>query len=167
MAKAWPVGREGIVGISVFLGSPHRDSRADVQFAGLAYRISASALQSEFRRAGALQHLLLRYVYALITQASQLAVCNQNHSIEQRVCRFLSRTFDRVDGNKVFITQVRIGMLLGVRRESITLIELQLQRAGIIEYSRGFITLINRKKLEKRACACGGIIRRAFAAVPG
>ena len=162
---AWPVGREGMVGISLILGGPDRDNRADVQFGGLAFRISASALQDEFRRGGALQRLLLRYVFALITQASQLSVCGQHHVIEQRLCRFLSRAFDRISGNKLFITHVRMGQLLGVQRGSITLVALRLQQAGIIQYSRGHVTLINRKKLEKRACACGEIIRRAFAAV--
>jgi CRP-like cAMP-binding protein len=165
MAKAWPVGREGMVGISLFLGSPHRDNQASVQFGGLAFRISASALRSEFQRAGALQQLLLRYVFALMTQASQLSVCNLYHSVDQRLCRFLSRAFDRVNGHEVFITQARIATLLGVRREGVTEIASRLREAGIIKYWRGHITLVNQKKLESRSCACGGIIRRAFAAV--
>jgi hypothetical protein len=165
MAKAWPVGREGMVGISLILGSPDRHSRADVQFGGLAFRIPASVLQGEFRRGDALQRLLLRYVFALVTQASQLGVCNQHHTIEQRLCRFLSRAFDRLSGDTISITQVRMGQLLGVRRESITEIALRLQEADIIKYCRGYVTLINRKTLEERACACGGIIRQAFAAV--
>jgi len=165
LVNAWSVGREGMVGISLLLDGRQRDGRADVSFGGHAFRIPAAALQREFRRAGALQHLLLRYVYALVTQASQLAVCNQNHLIEQRVCRFLKRTFDRIGGDEVFVTQERIAMMLGVRRESITEIALRLQQAGIIKYGRGQVTLVNRMKLEQRACACGGIIRRAFAAV--
>jgi len=165
MAKAWPVGREGMVGISLILGSPDRYNRADVQFAGIAFRISASVLQDEFRRGDALHRLLLRYVFALITQASQLSVCGQHHKIEQRLCRFLSLAFDRIGGDKLFITQERMGRLLGVRRGTITEVAGRLQQAGIIQYSRGHMTLINRKKLEKRACTCGGIIRRAFAAV--
>jgi CRP-like cAMP-binding protein len=164
-AEAWSVGREGMVGISLFLDSPDQDNRADVRLGGLAYRLSASVLRTEFRRAGALQRLLLRYVFALVTQASQLRVCHQHHSIEQRLCDFLTCTSDRLRRNEVFITQERIGMLLDVRRESITEIALRLQDAGIIEYNRGQITLINRENLEARACECGRIIRRAFAAV--
>ena len=167
MAKAWSVGHEGMVGISVFLDSPNRDNRADVELGGLAYRLSASALRAEFRRGGALQQLLLRYVFALVTQSSQLRVCHQHHSVEQRFCNFLARTFDQVNGKNAFITQVRMGMLLGVRRESITEIALRLQGAGIIKYCRGQITLIDRKSLEDRACECDRIIRRAFAAVSG
>jgi CRP-like cAMP-binding protein len=165
MAKAWPVGREGIVGISLFLGGPQRDDRADVQIDGLAFRLSASALRVEFRRAGAFQHLLLRYVFALVTQASQLGVCSNYHPIEQRLCRFLLRLFDRVSGNELAITQERISELLGVRRVSITEAAGKLQAAGIIECARGHVRLINRKKLQERACACGAIIARAFEAV--
>ena len=162
MAKAWPVGREGMVGISLFLGGPKRYDRADVQVGGLAFRLSASALRAEFRRAGALHHLLLRYVFALITQASQLGVCNHYHPIEQRLCRFLSRLFDRVSGDEVVMTHERMGELLGVRRETITTVASQLQAAGIIGYRRGHIKVISRTKLDKKACVCGAIIRRAF-----
>ncbi|HWX81049.1 MAG TPA: Crp/Fnr family transcriptional regulator [Steroidobacteraceae bacterium] len=165
MAKAWPVGREGLVGISLFLGSPKRDNRADVQIAGLAFRLPAAALLTEFKRADTFQHLLLRYVFALVTQASQLGLCNHYHPIERRVCRFLSRVFDRVSGNEVALTQERIAELLGVRRATIQQAALQLQSAGIIEYQRGHIKLISRKKLEARSCVCDAIIRRAFQAV--
>ncbi len=165
IAKAWPVGREGMVGISLILGSSTRYNRADVQLSGSAFRIAATPLLTEFRRDNEFQRLLLRYVSALITQASQLSVCGQHHLIEQRLCRFLTRAFDRVSRDRLSITQARIGKLLGVRRESITEVALRLQKAGIILYFRGNIILINREKLEKRACTCGAIIRRAFAAV--
>jgi len=164
VAKAL-VGREGVVGISAILGNPQLDSRADVQFAGLAYRIPVADLLAEFHRADELQRLLLRYIFALIMQASQLGVCNRHHPVEQRLCRFLSRTFDRIEGDEVFVTQERIGKILGIRRESITESASRLQQAGIIEYCRGHLTLLNRKMLDERACACGRIIRRAFAAV--
>jgi hypothetical protein len=165
-AKAWPVGCEGVVGISLFLGSPRRDNRADVQIGGLAYRIAAAPLIAEFRRAGALQQLLHRYVFALVTQASQLGVCGNHHTLDQRLCRFLMRLFDRVPGDEVAITQERMGTLLGVRRVSITLAAGHLQTAGVIEYRRGHVRLLKRKELEERSCACLGIIRRAFGAVP-
>lgn len=164
-AEAWRVGREGMIGISLLQDSPEEHSRAEVGFGGLAFRVSASVLLTEFRRARALQRLLLRYLLALLTQASQLRVCHQHHSIEQRVCDFLSRAFDQANSNAVFVTQERIGMLLDVRRETITEIAVRLQRAGIIEYFRGRVTLINPERLEKRACQCGSIISRAFGAV--
>jgi len=162
MAKAWPVGREGMVGISLFLGGLKRYSRADVQIGGFAYRLPEAAVLAEIKRAGAFRHLLMRYVFALVTQASQLGVCNHYHPIEQRLCRFLLRLFDRVPGTDVVITQERIGELLGVRRGSITCAASQLQAAGIIEYRRGHIRLISPKKLEEHSCACAAIIRGAF-----
>jgi hypothetical protein len=165
MAKAWPVGREGIVGISLFLGGSKGDNRADVQIGGVAFRLPASALLTEFKRVGALQHLLLRYVFALVTQASQLGICSHHHPIEQRFCRFLSLLFDRVSGDEVVITQARIAELLGVRRESITSAAVDLHAAGVVEYWRGHIQLVSRAKLEARACPCAAIIRRAFASV--
>jgi len=165
MAKAWPVGREGIVGISLFLGEPKTDNRADVQIGGIAFRLPASALLAEFKCAEALQHLLLRYVFALVTQASQLGLCNHYHPIEQRLCRFLSLLFDRVPDDEVVITQARIARLLGVRRVSITHAAVHLHAAGVIEYWRGHVHLVSRTKLEERACPCAAIVRRAFASV--
>jgi hypothetical protein len=167
-AKAWTVGREGMVGIPLCVERLHAirgPGRADVQVGGRAFRLSQSALRSEFRRGGALQHLLLRYMLALITQASQLSVCNLYHSVDQRVCRFLSRAFDRANDDEIFITQVRMGRLLGIRREGVTESAFRLQESGIIHYSRGHVRLLNRKALEAQACVCGGIIRQAFAAV--
>jgi CRP-like cAMP-binding protein len=162
MAKAWPVGREGVVDISLFLGGLKRYNRADVQIGGHAFRLPASALLREFRRAGALQRLLLRYAFALVTQASQLGVCSNYHPTKQRLCRFLLRLFDRVSDGEVAITQERIGELLGVRRVSISRAAGKLQAAGSIEYVRGRVKLISRRKLAERACACSQIIERAF-----
>jgi CRP-like cAMP-binding protein len=164
-AEAWPVGREGMVGISLFLGGPKRNSRAAVQIDGVAFRIPALALLAEFQRAGALQQLLLRYVFALVTQASQLGVCSYYHSVDRRFCRFLSLVFDRVPGDDVVITQERIAGLLGVTRGSISNAAVRLHNAGVIEYRRGHVQLISRTKLDARACACAAIIRRAFASV--
>ena len=165
MAKAWPVGREGVVGVSIFLGGAQRESRADVQVGGLAFRLPAAALLTEFKRAGEFQEMLLRYVFALLTQASQLGVCANYHPIEQRLCRFLGRLFDRLPGEEVIMTQERIAEFLGVRRVSITGAATQLQAAGIIEYHRGHVRVISRQKLDERSCSCGAIIRRAFNAV--
>jgi CRP-like cAMP-binding protein len=163
--KAWPVGREGMLGISLFLGVPNFVSRADVQIGGAAFRIPAAALMAEFRQAGMLQQLLLRYVFALITQASQLGVCSHYHPLEQRLCRFLLRAFDRIGGNEIAFTQQRIANLLGARRVSVTQAAKRLQADDLIEYVRGRVTLLNQKKLEERSCVCTAIIRRAFEAV--
>jgi CRP-like cAMP-binding protein len=164
MGKAWPVGREGVLGISLFLGVPHFIRRVDVEVGGSAFRLPARALLAEFRRGGAFQQLLLRYVFALIMQASQLGICGQHHPIEQRLCRFLLCAFDRV-GDELGITQQRMAELLGTRRVSISKAAAQLQQEELIDYVRGRVTLVNRKKLEKRSCVCTAIIRRAFEAV--
>jgi hypothetical protein len=163
--NAWPVGREGMLGISLFLGVPKFVSQADVQIGGSAFRLPAAALLAEFRQAGALQQLLLRYVFALITQASQLGVCGHYHPIEQRLCRFLLGAFDRIDGNEIDFTQQHIAQWLGVRRVSITQAAIRLQADQLIEYVRGRVILLNRKMLEQRSCICAGIIRQAFASV--
>jgi len=163
--NAWPVGREGMLGISLFLGVPKFVTRADVQIGGAAFRIPAAALLAEFQQAGALQQLLLRYVFALITQASQLGVCGNYHPIEQRLCRFLLGAFDRVDGNEIDFTQQRIAQWLGVRRVSVTQAAIRLQADDLIEYVRGRVILVNRKMLEERSCICAGVIRQAFAAL--
>jgi hypothetical protein len=167
LVNAWPVGREGMLGISLFLGVPKFIKRADVHIGGPAFRLPAAALLAEFRQAGALQKLLLRYAFALITQAAQLGVCGNYHPIEQRLCRFLLEAFDGVDGDEIGFTQQSIAGLLGVRRVSVTLAAIQLQADQLIEYGRGRVRLINRQKLEERSCVCTSIIRRAFAAVSG
>jgi hypothetical protein len=154
-----------MVGISLVLGSPYRDGRADVQVGGLAFRLPVHALLAELRRAGAMQQLVLRYVSALLTEASQLGVCSHSHRIEQRLCRFLVGAFDRVSRDEVEITHEQIAVYLGVRRESITDAAARLGTARVIEYVPGRFKLISREKLEKRACACAAIIRRAFHAV--
>jgi CRP-like cAMP-binding protein len=161
--KAWPVGREGVLGISVFLGTPPFVTHADIEIGGDAYRLPARALLAEFRRGGAFQQLLLRYVFALIMQSLQLGICGQSHTIEQRLCGFLLFAFDRV-GDELGITQERMAQLLGTRRVSITKAAMQLQQDDLIEYVRGRVTLVNRKKLEERTCACTAIIRRTFEA---
>jgi hypothetical protein len=165
IAKAWAVGREGMVGISLFLSGANRDNRADVQCSGLAFRVRARVLRDEFHRAEALQRLLLRYVFALLTEVSQLSVCNLHHSVAQRLCRFLLRAFDSVPAETIFLTHEHIALLLGVRRVSISVAAAKLQAAEIIAYERGRISLINREKLEVGACTCAEIIRRAFEAV--
>jgi CRP-like cAMP-binding protein len=154
-----------MLGISLFLGVPKFITRADVQIGGAAFRIPAAALLAEFRQGGALQQLLLRYVFALITQASQLGVCGNYHPIEQRLCRFLLGAFDRVDGNEIGFTQQRMALWLGVRRVSVTQAAKRLQADDLIKYVRGRVILLNRQMLEQRSCVCAAVIRQAFAAV--
>lgn len=165
MAEAPLVGREGMAGISLILGGPTHDKRVDVLIGGTAFRLPASPLIAEFFQAGALQKLLLRYVFARMAQGSQLGVCSRSHPIEQRLCRLLSCIFGRISGDEVALTQEQIAELLGVRRVSITNAAGHLRTAGIINYQRGQVRLVNRKKLHERTCPCAEIIGRAFESV--
>jgi CRP-like cAMP-binding protein len=156
------VGNEGIVGIALFMGGETTPSRAVVQSAGHAHRLTSKLLKREFECGGPLQHLLLRYTQALITQMAQTAVCNRHHSIEQQLCRWLLLSADRLPTNELTMTQELIANMLGVRREGVTEAAGKLQGAGLIHYSRGRITIINRPKLEKRVCECYGVVKNEF-----
>jgi CRP-like cAMP-binding protein len=154
------VGNDGLVGIALFMGGETTPSRAVVQSAGEGYRLKASILKAEFERGGMLQHLLLRYTQALITQMTQTAVCNRHHSVDQQLCRWLLLSLDRLPSNELRMTQALIADMLGVRREGVTEAAGKLQAAGLIQYSRGKITVLDRPKLEARVCECYGVVRR-------
>ncbi|VVE01016.1 Crp/Fnr family transcriptional regulator [Pandoraea cepalis] len=156
------VGKEGVVGIALFMGGETTPSRAIVQSAGYAYRLSARLLKEEFRRAGPMQRLLLRYTQALITQMAQTAVCNRHHSIDQQLCRWLLLSIDRLPSNELRMTQELIANMLGVRRSGVTEAALKLQTAGLIRYSHGHIEVLDRAGLEKRVCECYGVVKREF-----
>jgi len=153
-------GNEGLVGIALFMGGETTPSRAVVQSAGHAYRLKAAVLRREFEHGGALQNLLLRFTQALITQMAQTAVCNRHHSVEQQLCRWLLLSMDRLPGNELRMTQELIANMLGVRREGVTEAAGKLQEAGLINYSRGHITVLNRPKLEKQVCECYAVVKR-------
>jgi CRP-like cAMP-binding protein len=153
------VGNEGVLGISLFLGGKTTPSRAIVQTAGHGYRIAAQVLMDEFNRAGPMLHLLLRYTQALMTQVSQTAVCNRHHSVEQQLCRWLLLTLDRLPSGELTMTQELIAGMLGVRREGITEAAGNLQRAGLISYRRGHITVLDRSGLESHVCECYAVVR--------
>ena len=155
-------GSEGLVGIALFMGGETTPSRAVVQSAGHGYRLRASVLKREFERGGALQHLLLRFTQALITQMTQTAVCNRHHSVEQQLCRTLLLSLDRSTGAGLVLTQELIASLLGVRREGVTEAAGNLQRAGLIRYSRGHIVVLDRPGLERAVCECYGVVKAEF-----
>jgi CRP-like cAMP-binding protein len=142
------------------MGGETTPSRAVVQSAGHAYRLKAATLKNEFEHGGALQHLLLRYTQALITQMAQTAVCNRHHSVEQQLARWLLLSLDRLPGNELRMTQELIANMLGVRREGVTEAAGKLQEAGLIHYSRGHITVIDRPKLETQVCECYAVVKR-------
>lgn len=159
MAEMGVVGNDGMVGIALFLGGITRPDRALVQVSGHALRLSANVLREEFTRLGALHDGLLRYTQALITQVSQTAVCNRRHSVQQRLCRWLLLSHDRVPADEIDMTQEFIATMLGGRRESVTIAAGQLQGAGLIEYSRGHIRILDRKGLERNVCECYGVVK--------
>jgi CRP-like cAMP-binding protein len=153
-------GNEGLVGISLFMGGESTPSRAIVQSEGHAFRLAAAYLKEEFERGGELQHLLLRYTQALITQMAQTAVCNRHHTVVQQLCRWLLLSLDRLPSSELAMTQELIANMLGVRREGVTEAAGQLQAEGLIEYSRGKINVLNRPKLEARVCECYAVVKR-------
>ena len=155
------VGNEGIVGISLFMGGESTPSRAVVQSAGRGLRLTAALIKDEFTRAPVL-HLLLRYTQALITQMSQTAVCNRHHSLDQQLCRWLLLSLDRLQGNELVMTQELIANMLGVRREGVTDGALKLQKAGLIRYARGHITVTDRPGLERRCCECYAVVKKEY-----
>ncbi|SRR5450830_529105 len=156
------VGNEGIVGISLFMGGESTSSRAVVQSAGKGFRLRSQSMKEEFNRAGPVLHLLLRYTQALITQMSQTAVCNRHHSLDQQLCRWLLLSLDRLASNELVMTQELIANMLGVRREGVTEGALKLQRAGLISYARGRITVLDRPGLELRTCECYAVVKKEY-----
>jgi len=156
------VGNEGIIGVALFMGGETMPNRAVVQSAGHAYRLKGQLLKQEFNRSGELQHLLLRYTQALLTQMAQTAVCNRHHSLDQQLCRWLLLSLDRLPSNELVMTQELIANMLGVRREGVTEAAGNLQKAGLIAYRRGRITVLDRAGLEARACECYAVVKKEF-----
>src|SRR6202163_3439790 len=156
------VGNEGVVGVSLFMGGDSTPSRARVQSAGGAFRLTAELMKEEFYRAGPVLHLLLRYTQALITQMVQTAACNRHHSLDQQLCRWLLLSLDRLRANELIMTQELIANMLGVRRESVTEAAFKLQQAGLISYARGHISVLDRSGIEKRTCECYAVVKREY-----
>lgn len=156
------VGYEGLIGIALFMGGLTMPNRAVVQSAGQAYRLKGTVLNREFHRSGEFQHLLLRYTLALLTQMGQTAVCNRHHTVDQQLCRWLLLSLDRLPSNELSMTQELIANMLGVRREGVTEAAGKLQKAGLIHYNRGRITVLDRPGLEARVCECYHVVRDEF-----
>jgi len=154
------VGNEGLIGISLFMGGETTPSRAIVQSAGYAYRLVARRIKDAFHRNGDMQLLLLRYTQALITQMAQTAVCNRHHSVDQQLCRWLLLSLDRLSSNQLTMTQELIANMLGVRREGVTEAAGKLHKLGVIRYSRGRVTVLDRPKLEKLCCECYAVVKK-------
>ena len=153
------IGNEGCVGVSIFMGGNSTLSTAVVQSAGKSYRIKANVIMEEFNQSGAVMRLLLRFTQALMTQMTQTAVCNRHHSLDQQFCRWLLLSLDRLPSNELVMTQELIANMLGVRREGVTEAAIAVQTAGLIQYARGRITILDRQGLEKRTCECYQIVK--------
>jgi len=155
-------GNEGLVGISLFMGGETTTSRAVVQSAGLGYRLRASVMKREFERGGELQHLLLRFTQALITQMTQTAVCNRHHAVDQQLCRWLLLSLDRLAGSELVMTQELMANMLGVQRAGVSEAAGKLQAEGLIRYNRGKISVIDRPRLEARVCECYRAVKKEY-----
>ncbi|HEV3049960.1 MAG TPA: Crp/Fnr family transcriptional regulator [Longimicrobium sp.] len=157
------VGNEGMVGVPVFLGAMQMAGQGFAQVPGSAWRLPAGALREEVRRGGALSRLLGRYTQALFTLVAQSSACNRKHTVAQRCARWLLMTHDRVAGDSFELTQLFLSQMLGVRRATVTEAAGELQARGLIEYTRGRMTILDRAGLEAASCPCYGIIRAEFA----
>jgi CRP-like cAMP-binding protein len=154
------VGNEGAIGVALFMGGETTPSRAIVQSAGFAYRLTRNRIKREFERHGEMLHALLRYTQSLITQITQTAVCNRHHSVDQQLCRWLLLSLDRLRSNQLYMTQELIANMLGVRREGVTVAARKLQELGVIRYKRGQITVLDRPKLETLSCECYAVVKK-------
>jgi CRP-like cAMP-binding protein len=156
------VGNDGVVGISLFMGGDSTPSRALVQSAGGAFRLTAQLMKEEFNRGGPVLHLFLRYTQALITQMVQTAACNKHHSLDQQLCRWLLLSLDRLEGTEMVMTQALIAHMLGVPLIGATEGALKLQTAGLIDYTQGRIRVLDRGGLEKRTCECYAVVKKEY-----
>lgn len=153
------VGNEGMVGLSVFLGVNSPRNTAVVQGEGSAMKMKANAFRRESQNGGALPRILQRFAHSLLTQIAQAAVCNQFHSLETRLARWLLMMHDRLDGDDFQVTQEFLSNMLGVRREAVSLAAGKLQKLELISYSRGNLKISDRPGLEAKACICYEIIK--------
>jgi len=156
------VGKEGVVGVAVFMGGETMPSQAVVHSAGMAMRLRADLLLQAFGRSRPVMQLMLRYTQALTTQMAQLAVCNRRHTLDQRLCRWLLLCLDRLSGSELVMTQEFTANMLGVRREGVTEAARQLQHLGLIRYQRGHIAVLDREGLAHRACECYAVLRNEY-----
>jgi CRP-like cAMP-binding protein len=156
------VGNDGMVGFALIMGGDTTPSRAVVQSAGIGLRMKAQFMKHEFNLVPPVMHLMLRFTQALITQMAQTAVCNRHHSLDQQLCRWLLLSLDRLRGRELVMTQELIANMLGVRREGVTEGANKLQRAGLIKYARGHITVLDRPGLERRTCECYRVVREEY-----
>jgi len=156
------IGNEGMVGTWLPMGGGTTPSQDVVSIAGRGFRLPTSLLLEDFNRSAAVMHLVLRYTQALLTQISQMAVCNRHHSLEERLCHWLMLRLDRLESNHIAVTHELIANMLGVRREGVTQAAGRLQKAGLIAYRRGHIEVLDRQGLEARSCECYRVVKSEY-----
>ena len=156
------VGRDGLIGVPLFMGGGSTPNRAVVQCAGQGFRLKGQAIKDAFNQTPAVMQLLLRYTQALISQMAQTAACNRHHALDQQLCRWLLLSLDRLPGTDLVMTQELIANMLGVRREGVTASALNLQKAGLIRYTRGHIHVLDRQGLERRTCECYAVVKNEY-----
>jgi len=161
-AEVAVAGCDGLVGMPVLTGGGSTTQRAVVQVAGQAYRIGADFVRQALQDSPSAMAVLLRYTVARMAQVCQAAVCNRHHAVDQQFCRWLLLNLDRMDSNTLQTTQYRIAEVLGVRREGVTGAAVKLQQAGVIRYTRGRITVVDRRGLEARSCECYAVVKKEF-----
>jgi len=154
------VGNEGVIGVALFMGGESTMSRAVVQNGGHAYRLKAQVLKDEFHTGGALARLLLLFTSALMTQMVQTAACNRHHPVDQQLCRWMLLSLDRLSSNRISMTEKLIGNMLGLSSEEVRKAAAVLQKAELIHYDSGEITVLNRPGVEKRSCECYGVVKK-------
>jgi len=161
-AEVGTIGNEGVVGLPVVLNDDRAPTNVYIQVPGVGLKMDAATFQKELRRSDSMRTVMLRYTHAFFNQVAQSAACNQFHSIEQRSCRWLLMTRDRMQSDEFLLTQEFLAMLLGVQRTGVTAVAGTLQRTGLIRYKRGNVTIIDGAGLKHRSCECYGVSKREF-----
>ena len=161
-AEVGTIGNEGVVGLPLILQDERSPTSVYVQVPGSGLRMKASLFRKELSRSASMRTVMLHYAHAFFNQVAQSAACNQFHSLEQRCCRWLLMTHDRMGSNEFLLTQELLAMMLGVQRTGVTAAAGALQRAELINYRRGNVTIRNRRGLERRACECYAISKHEF-----
>jgi CRP-like cAMP-binding protein len=156
------IGNEGVVGLPLVLGDDRTPTSVYIQVPGAGLRMKATLFNKELARSASMRAVMLHYTHAFFNQVAQSAACNQFHSLEQRCCRWLLMTHDRMQSNRFLLTQEFLAMMLGVQRTGVTAAAGALQRAGLIRYKRGIVTILDRRGLKQRSCECYEVSKREF-----
>jgi CRP-like cAMP-binding protein len=161
-AEVGTIGNEGVVGLPLLLGDDRAPTSVYVQVPGAGLRMTAARFSAELALSASMRAVMLRYAHALFNQVAQSAACNHFHTLQQRCCRWMLMTHDRMQSDEFLLTQEFLAMMLGVQRTGVSAAAGALQRAGLIRYSRGIVTILDRQGLRARACECYGLSRREF-----